>query len=117
MQATEVPSTRITNGKYLTQQAGVASSVLTFVRDSGLYGVGVTIYLFIDGEEIAGFRPSESLQIYVPPGEYLVGVQSKPNFGMEQFVETPSRFDASKKYSFRIGIDYNKAIVQRTSAF
>lgn len=87
------------------------------MRDSGLYGAGQTIYLFINGEEIAGFRPSEKLQLFLSPGEYLIGVQSKPNFGLEQFIETPVRIESSQRYSFRIGVDYNKAIVQRTSAF
>ncbi|WP_200384214.1 hypothetical protein [Rhodocyclus tenuis] len=113
--AKSVPAARISSGKYLSPTEEVAQ--LTFVRDSGLYGVGVTIYLFIDGEEIAGFRPEEKLIIYLPKGEYLLGVQSKSNFGIEQFIETPIRIDASKNYGFRISIDYNKAVVQRTSSF
>ena len=117
MQATDIPPARITSSKYLTPQSGTTSSALTFVRDSGFYGVGTTIYLFINGEEIAGFRPEEKLQLFLEPGEYLFGVQSRPNFGLEQFIETPVRIEPSQQYSFRISIDYNKAIVQRTSAF
>jgi hypothetical protein len=116
-QASDVPTDRITNRKYLAPEADRTSSPSLFVRDSGLYGAGVTIYLFINGVEVAGFRPSERLQLYLYPGEYLIGVQSRPNFGFEQFIETPFRIEASQRYAFRIGIDYDKAIVQRTSAF
>ncbi|MGB3225198.1 MAG: hypothetical protein WBB23_20580 [Desulforhopalus sp.] len=116
-QAMPVPNERIINNKYLASKINTATSTLIFVRDSGLYGVGVTIYLYINGEEIAGFRPSEKLQLILDPGEYLLGVQSRPNFGLEQFVETPIRIEQSREYSFRISSDYNKAIVQRTSAF
>jgi hypothetical protein len=116
-QATDVPLERIISSKYLTIKTSPTISTLTFVRDSGLYGIGKTIYLFINGEEIAGFRPEEMLQLFLEPGEFLLGVQSRPNFGLEQFIETPVRIESSQHYSFRISIDYNKAIVQRTSAF
>lgn len=116
-QATDIPLERIISCKYLSLKTSTTTSILTFVRDSGLYGVGSTIYLFINGEELAGFRPEEKLQLFLEPGEYLFGVQSRPNFGLEQFIETPVRIEPSQQYSFRISIDYNKAIVQRTSAF
>ena len=114
--ATEIPPIRIINSMYLVRE-GNSTSSLTFVRDSGLYGVGVTIYLYINGKKIAGFRPMEKLQLFLKPGEYLIGVRSIPNFGLEQFIESPFRIEPSQEYSYRIGIDYNKAIVQRTSAF
>lgn len=116
-QAAEVPAARIYNSEYLVSPAGGNSSQLVFVRDSGAYGIGVTIHLFLDGKEIAGFRPSEKLVLNLPAGEYLLGVKSVPNFGVEQFIETAVRVEPPKRYAFRIGIDYNKAIVQRTSAF
>lgn len=114
--ANDVPRERVFSSSYLAPQHATASR-LTFVRDSGLFGVGVTIHLFLDGEEIAGFRPGERLELFLAPGEYLLGVKSNPNFGLEQFVETPVRVEPSQQYSFRVGIDGSKAIVQRTSAF
>ncbi len=116
-QASAIPGSRISVSKYQQKPHAEPSSQLVFVRDSGLYGAGTTIYLFINGEEIAGFRPSETLKIFLAPGEYLIGVQSRPNFGLEQFIENPARIEPDQSYAFRIGIDYNKAIVQRTSAF
>jgi len=116
-QATDISLERIINSKYLSLKNSTTTSTLTFIRDSGIYGVGTTIYLFINGEEIVGFRPEEKLQLFLEPGEYLLGVQSRPNFGLEQFIETSVRIEPSQQYSFRISIDYNKAIVQRTSAF
>ena len=115
--ASPVPPDRISNETILSTNAGQETSAATFVRDSGIYGIGETIYLYIDGQEIAGFRPSEKLTIYVPKGEHLLGVQSRPNFGLEQFIESPTNFIGGREYSFRISIDGSKAIVQRTSAF
>lgn len=114
-QARAVPQSQITSAKYAKLQEG--ASTLTFVRDSGMYGSAATIYIFIDGEEIAGFSTSETMKMYLQPGEYLLGVQSKPNFGLEPFIEAPTRIEVGKNYGFRIGVDYGKAIVQRTSAF
>jgi hypothetical protein len=115
-EANVVPSGRVFSQKYATLTSN-KQSTLTFIRDSGLYGAGENIHLYINGEDMASFRPSEKLQVFLNPGEYLIGVHSVPSFGVEQFVETPYVLSESQSYSFRIGIDSNRAIVQRTSAF
>ena len=114
-EASPVPAERIASARYADPAAGAVPCM--FIRDSGLYGAGVTIELYIDGERVAGFRPSERLRLYLPEGDHLMGSRSSPNFGLEEFVEHRERVRAEQACNYRLGVDYTRAIVQPTSNF
>ncbi|MFU4249343.1 hypothetical protein [Pseudomonas aeruginosa] len=55
-------------------QAGGASKVVV-TRDSGLYGSGCNVRLYIDGAEAAEFAAGEVATFHVSPGSHVAGVK------------------------------------------
>ena len=113
MAASYVPAERITSARYTAPAAGTVHCL--FIRDSGMYGAGVPIDLYIDGFNTASFRPSERLDLYLPKGEHMLAARG--NSFIEQLIEHREIVEADRSCAFRLGYDYYHAIVQPTSAF
>lgn len=73
------------------------------VRDKGLYGSALTMKLFVDGQPVGLLRPSDRLELYVPLGSHVLGVEPQPL--LEKSIrEQAFVFDQAKSYFFRISI-------------
>jgi hypothetical protein len=73
-QASNVPSSRILAGQWVSQAPYTGSLVVK--RDSGFMGSACTIRVFLDGVPVADLAPAEKVEIFVPMGEHIVGVTS-----------------------------------------
>ncbi|MBU9815504.1 hypothetical protein J1781_11640 [Rahnella sp. C60] len=47
---------------------------LVVIRDSGITGSGCYAAIFVNGEKSALLNTSEKTTLYLPPGEYIIGV-------------------------------------------
>jgi hypothetical protein len=98
-EATQAPETQVRFHNNLPAQ-GNARAV--FVRDTGLFGAGVFQHLFIDGEEAAVLNPGEKVELILPPGEHIFGVQPTDPFGFATMNSIDQDLKADRSYFYRI---------------
>lgn len=67
--ADPVPASRL----YGLQEGGEAKVIVT--RDSGLYGSGCNVRLFVDGKLAGEFASGEVATFHVAPGQHVAGVK------------------------------------------
>lgn len=67
--AEQVPASRL----YGLQEGGEAKVIVT--RDSGLYGSGCNVRLFVDGKLVGEFASGEVATFHVAPGQHVAGVK------------------------------------------
>lgn len=73
--ANPIPAERILNAELTQPKAGTGS--ILFKRDWTLVGSGCELRLFVNGKAFADMQIAEKIQIYLPPGKYLVGAKGK----------------------------------------
>lgn len=60
-------------------KSAVNNSTIIVVRDSGLFGVGCALAVYVDGKKSAFLDAGEKAVFYVPAGIHNVGVGSSEN--------------------------------------
>lgn len=98
-EATRVPAERVAKPALTVAQAGTGSIVVK--RDSGLAGSACTFRLFIDGEAFADISHRELIQIYLPPGEYILSAKGLNVCGAGT-IETALKLDTEQVRTYRI---------------
>lgn len=89
------------------------------VRDRGTLGAAGSASLFLNGEIVARLRTSESIVLYVPFGDNVIG--AGPGTKMEwepdsvQLLEQTLYITENKTYFFRLGVDPYKGLVLHRS--
>ncbi len=69
--ATPIPQNRIIKAGLTKAEPGTGSIIVK--RDSGLNSVVCTFRLYLNGAPFADIDTGEKVQIYVKPGDYIVG--------------------------------------------
>jgi hypothetical protein len=72
--ALAVPFIRILAPRWLSQAPYTGSLVVK--RDSGFMGSACNVRVFIDAVPVADLAPSEKVELFVTPGEHIVGAAS-----------------------------------------
>ncbi|WP_141400537.1 hypothetical protein [Magnetospirillum sp. 15-1] len=84
---------------------GSGLSTVIVVRDSGFVGSGVYQALKVDGIWAAKLDTSESVTLYMAPGDHVFGVIPTPNlFGTHSIYETSLRIEPMRTHYLRISI-------------
>jgi hypothetical protein len=74
-EASLVSTGSVLNHRLLDARPG--TSQVTIKRDSGFFGGGCSVRIFVNGEPLADIRTSEKVVIYLPEGDHMFG--SRPN--------------------------------------
>lgn len=119
-EATPVPDTKLGSAFQKYKEEKENSGTIIVVRDSGLLGAAGTSNLFMSGELIAKIYTSESVKLFVNPGEYILGIgpgvaisEAETKKYME---EQALVVEAGKTYYYRISVVMQKGLVlQRTT--
>lgn len=118
--ANKVEKERLYDPFYKYSVANIDKGKGVIVRDSGLFGGGVSAALFVNGELISHIERGEYVTLYLDEGDQLIGVlpeliiSSEPD--TSDLIEQPLRVEKGKSYNFRISIINPKGLVlQRTS--
>lgn len=91
---------------YLKERLPVQGNARTiFVRDTGFIGSGVFQHIFIDGVKVASLNPGEKVELIVPPGEHILGVQPTDPFGTKTLMSIDQDLKADRTYFYRILTD------------
>src|SRR5690348_16623880 len=78
-EATSAPPERV---YFPSSSDAVAAARVVFVRDRALTGAGVYQHLYINGERTADLDVGEKVEVRLPPGDYVLGVQPTDPFGL-----------------------------------
>lgn len=109
-----VPRERVLAADMTKPQEGMGSLIVK--RDAGLFGSACTHRLFINGTPFADIDTEEKVQIYLAPGEHILG--SKPN-GIcgGGNVETAVNLKAGQTRTYRAGVGSSGDIALQPTAF
>ena len=77
-QALAVPPSRILAAQWLVQAPYTGSLVIK--RDSGFMGSACKVRVFVDAMPVADLAPSEKVELFVAPGEHIVGAAATGMF-------------------------------------
>lgn len=84
---------------------------VTLVRDSGFSGGGCSWGFFVNNDLVADMETSERVDIYLPSGEYLLGMgSSKNNIGTCSFLDimnTETILKDNQEKKFRMWLNGN----------
>jgi hypothetical protein len=91
--------------KYSQPKEGSARVIV--VRDSGVLGSGGRALLTVDGEPIAEFWSGERLELFLPPNNYIFGVQGKLGaISAGPLTEVTGTIKPNRTNAFRISVTY-----------
>ena len=99
--ASVVPSDRLLSGYAPLSSPAPGKVKITIVRDSGMLGAAVPAKLSIEGADVAKFRRSERLDLYLDPASYIFGLEPSPRLA-GALVEATFENKPGKDYYFRI---------------
>lgn len=106
---TPVPNDRI----YLSS-AG-AGAELAITRDTGLYGSGILVRIYLDGKKAADFRQGEAFVLPITPGKHILGISPATTFGQDAVVE--SEIDVKPGDVIRRRITFNGGLQLTPTAY
>jgi hypothetical protein len=89
---------------------------LTIKRDPGLLGSACAMRVLIGGKPLAELWPAERITAFLPPGEYVVSVQSTGVCGGGD-AEAGVTLTAEQAKTYRISIDEGMSIRVAPTAF
>lgn len=70
-QSSVVPASRVLAPQWLSQ--GEYTGSLIIKRDSGFMGSACTVRVFVDAVPVADLGPSEKIELFIAPGEHIIG--------------------------------------------
>jgi hypothetical protein len=113
-QAAWVPQSRILDQRWLAPSQGSGKLIVT--RDSGLYGSGCAIRLFVDGAEVADFVPAERIELFLPVGEHILSAKPRGLICVGTF-ETSVVIAPDGQKAYRMAVGANGDIHIQPTAF
>lgn len=99
--------------RYSQQTHGTLPLIVT--RDSGLLGSACSTEITLDGEVVAYLRQGQTVTLFVPAGEYVLG--AKPGmicFG--NLVETDAVVKPGRPANFRVSLNTNGTMMLSRTA-
>lgn len=92
-----VNPTAIAPSLYSTPTTGTVP--VTITRDGGIVGSGCRINVFVDDNQVAKLRASESISLFIPAGRHILSIQSgNMCVGVRDAVDVTLKQDEPKKY-------------------
>ena len=112
--AINVSKERVFPAYWHFQSADAAHVRAWITRDINYAGSAAAVRFFIDGEAIATLKNGEGVSVFLPPKQYLFGVQRDPTWGQPKWEQT---YNIEKKGDvyFRIGVGADHFFVMPTS--
>lgn len=101
---TPVPADRVLSTAY--SKPAKDSGTLVVKRDSGLIGSGCNWTVSINGGDIAVLASEESVALYLPPGEAIVGVRPKVALCAGALIETEVMIHPGRVKALRLSVDW-----------
>jgi len=84
-------------------------------RDSGFVGMACSVRVFVNGHPMADLDTEEKVIFYLPPNEYIIGVQPNGICG-GGLVETDANVKVGKQLTYRVGSTLHGGIfISRTA--
>lgn len=114
-QASPVPSSRILTPQWLSPTPYTGSLVIK--RDSGFMGSACTIRVFVDAVPVADLATAETVELFVPFGEHVVGATSTGLFCGGGASEVAVVIAAERQKILRIASGQSGDIYLQPSAF
>lgn len=99
--------------RYAQQKPGTLP--LNVTRDAGLLGSACSTEITLDGEVVAYLRQGQTVTLFVPAGEYVLG--AKPGmicFG--NLVETDAVVKPGRQANFRVSLNINGTMMLSRTA-
>jgi len=113
-----VPSSRLLLAYSRLSHSSSQKARVIVIRDSGIFGAGQPAKLSVDGAPVALLWPGERVELFVPAGEHIFGVEPQPRF-LGALSEASSSAVAGSTYHFRISISESSGSfkIQPTAQF
>lgn len=111
--AKPIPADRILDAELAKPSQGSGS--ILFKRDWTIIGGGCELRLFVNGKAFADMQIAEKIQIYLPPGKYLVGAKGKALCDVH--TETEVLVTEGKTEVYRVALGGYGAISLHPTAF
>lgn len=104
--ATQVPvhSNNLNTG-LLNIKTEISNSKLTITRDKGVTGSGHVAVVYLDGQKIGEFRPTDSAIYYIKPGTHLLELKGEGLFASKSPVDSTEftiSEDSPKQYRIAV---------------
>jgi hypothetical protein len=96
-----VPQSQIVNTAYQTPEPGDAHIIVK--RDGGLFGSGCDFLVRIQGTVLASLKPGERIDLYVKPGDYILGASE--GCGQKAVVEVEAQVTSGELKTYRLELD------------
>lgn len=112
--ARPVPQERILASSFTKPQQG--SGTLIVKRDPGFHGAACTHRLYIDGVPFADIDTSEKVQIFLAPGDHILGVKKNGICGGGN-AEVSFVLNAGQTRTYRTGVGTSSDITLQPTAF
>jgi hypothetical protein len=113
--ARPVPAKRLLVGYQQYSQQKDGSVQVIMVRDSGLLNDIIDIELSINRVEVAKFLPSERLELFLIPGDYIFAIKFTGSGIPPSIVERQVQIQTEKSYAFRINNQYPHVLTLQPS--
>ncbi|HQO29759.1 MAG TPA: hypothetical protein PKY22_09580, partial [Accumulibacter sp.] len=102
------------SSRYAQQKSGTFP--LTVTRDSGMRMAACPTEITIDGESAVSLWQGQTVTLFVPAGEYVLGTKLVALCG-GGLVETEAIVKPGRQSVFRVGFDFNGTMtISRTTA-
>lgn len=98
---TPVPSSQIVNTAYQTLEPGDAHVIIK--RDGGFFAGGCDFRVSVQGTLLATLRPAERIDLYLKPGDYILGASQ--GCGQDAVVEVEAKVATGDLKTYRLEID------------
>lgn len=98
---TPVPQSQIINAAYQTSEPGDAHIIVK--RDTGFYGSACDFLVRVQGTVLAALKPGQRIDLYVKPGNYILGASQ--GCGRTAVIEVEADVAADQLKTFRLEID------------
>jgi hypothetical protein len=112
--AAPVPLARIMVNQWSAAAPGTGGLIIK--RDRGFMAGGCGIKLFIDGNAIAVFEPSEKLNLFLPLGKHLLGADGV-GLCKGNLAETSVTIEPDHVAAFRISVQQSGDLRLQPTAF
>lgn len=96
-----VPQSQIVNTAYQTPEPGDAHIIVK--RDSGFFGSGCDFLVRVQGTVLAALKPGERIDLYLKPGDYILGASQ--GCGQTAVVEVEANVTAGELKTYRLEMD------------
>lgn len=98
---TPVPESRIVNTDYQTPEPGDAHIIIK--RDAGFFASGCDFLVSVQGTSLAALRPAERIDLYLKPGDYILGASQ--GCGQTAVIEVEANVKADELKTYRLEMD------------